>query len=191
MRLITAARLHLYCKENTMDLQDAIRLIAHEDIAATKDAQWVDLGCGTGFFTYALAQQLQKGSAIHAIDKSPVRLQKLPNPHNISIYTKQLDFVHHELPFNNLDGILMANSLHYVSNKAHFIAAAGNHLAATGLFLIVEYDTDTANPWVPYPVSCHSLQTLFAKAGYESFTKLREIRSSFNTGNIYAAIIKK
>ena len=174
-----------------MDLQDAVNLIAHDDIAAVKDAQWADLGCGSGFFTYALAHQLQKGSAIHAIDKSPVRLQKLPNPHNISIYTKQLDFVHHELPFHDLTGILMANSLHYVTNKMHFIAVAGKHLADNGRFLIVEYDTDTANPWVPHPVSCLSLQALFAKAGYESFTKLREIRSAFNTGNIYAAIIKK
>jgi ubiquinone/menaquinone biosynthesis C-methylase UbiE len=174
-----------------MDLQDAIALITHKEITEKPDAQWADLGCGSGFFTYALANHLQKGSSIHAVDKSPVRLQKLPNPHNINIYTKQLDFVHHPLPFNQLDGIMLANSLHYVSNKMHFITIAGQHLSGDGVFLVVEYDTDTANPWVPHPVSCHSLQSLFAKAGYASFSKLGEIRSSFNTGNIYAAIIKK
>jgi len=174
-----------------MDLQDAIALITYKDIIEKPDAQWADLGCGSGFFTYALAHHLQKGSAIHAVDKAPVKLQKLPNPNNISLYTKQLDFVHHTLPFNNLDGILMANSLHYVANKMHFITVAGQHLSDNGLFLIVEYDTDTPNPWVPNPVSCHSLQALFAKAGYTFFEKLGEIRSSFNTGDIYAAIIKK
>jgi len=56
---------------------------------------------------------------------------------------------------------------------------------------LVEYNTDKPNPWVPYPVGAHSLELLFAKAGYASFTKLHEMPSAYNTGNMYAAMIKK
>ncbi len=173
-----------------MKLQDAIGLIQHPAITQQPKPQWADLGCGDGLFTYALAGLLQKGGIIHAIDKLPVTLQRHPLPQHISIYTKQLDFVHHILPFNQLNGILMANSLHFVANKAHFITTVAKQLVTGGLFLVVEYDTDTANPWVPYPVGCASLQALFAKAGYPSFVQLQTILSLYHTGNIYAALIK-
>jgi SAM-dependent methyltransferase len=174
-----------------MNLQDAITLIKHNDIAEKTNARWADLGCGSGLFTFALANLLQKGSSIYAVDKSPVSLKTLPNPHNITIHTKQMDFIKEPLPFNGLDGILMANSFHYVADKINFIAAAGKQLTNEGIFLLVEYDTDRPNPWVPYPVSRHLLQPLFAKAGYNLFIKLNEISSVYHTGNMYAAIVRK
>lgn len=174
-----------------MNLQDAIALIQHRYIAETPNANWVDLGCGSGLFTYALANILQKGSSIHAADKSPVPLQKLPNPQNINIYKKQMDFTKDALPFDRPDGILMANALHYVVNKAHFISRLGSQLTEQGVWLIVEYDTDKSTPWVPYPSSCYTLESLFTRAGYDSFTKIHETASAYNTGNIYAALIKK
>jgi len=117
-----------------MILKDAIALIQHSDIAGRTNARWADLGCGSGLFTCALANLLQKGGTIDAIDKTITPLQKLPNPHKISIHTKQLDFIKEPLPFNGLDGILMANSFHYVADKMNFIAAAGKTLASDGFF---------------------------------------------------------
>jgi ubiquinone/menaquinone biosynthesis C-methylase UbiE len=174
-----------------MILRDAIRLIQHPDISAKENARWVDLGCGSGLFTYALANLLQPESTILAIDKSVVKLNPQPNPNNITIDTKQLDFTKDPLPVDNPDGILMANSLHFVADKMKFIDYAGTKLAAEGIFLIVEYDTDKSNHWVPYPASAYSLQLLFKKAGFHSFTKVGETKSLFNSGNIYAAILKK
>ena len=142
-------------------------------------------------FTYALANILQKGSRILAIDKSIVILKLLANPNNIVIDTQQLDFTKSALPIDKLDGILMANSLHFVADKKSFIASAGTKLSNDGVFLIAEYDTDTANQWVPHPASAHTLQSLFKEAGYHSFIKTGEIKSMYNTGNIYAAMIKK
>ena len=174
-----------------MNLQNAIALIKHDAIAEKTNAHWADLGCGSGLFTFALANLLQKGSSIYAVDKSPVSLKTLPNPHTITIDTKQMDFIKEPLPFNGLDGILMANSFHYVADKINFIATAGKQLTNEGIFLMVEYDTDKSNRWVPYPVSSHLLQALFAKAGYRFYIKLNEIPSVYQTGNIYAAIIRK
>ena len=174
-----------------MTLKDAINLIKHNDVSEKDNARWADLGSGSGLFTFALANLLQKGGSIYAVDKSMVTLQKLSNPQNIVIHTEQLDFTKEQLPHDNLDGILMANSLHYVADKINFITSAGKQLAGNGIFLIVEYDTDKANPWVPYPASVHSLKLIFAKGGYNSFIKLGDIPSKYNSGVMYAAIIGK
>jgi hypothetical protein len=45
-------------------------------------------------------------------------------------------------------------------------------LKENGAFLLVEYNTDIANPWVPYPVSFDRLQAVFAKAGFTTVKKL-------------------
>jgi ubiquinone/menaquinone biosynthesis C-methylase UbiE len=174
-----------------MDLQNAIALIKNSSITETPNARWADLGCGSGLFTYALANLLQKGSTISAVDKKSGPLQKLSNPNDIVIFKEEKDFIKNLLPFDKLDGILMANSFHYVADKNHFIAGARKWLSDSGIFLIVEYDTDKANPWVPYPVSAHALKQLFIKAGYSSFTKLRDMPSAYNSANIYSAAIRK
>ncbi len=174
-----------------MNLQNAIALIKHPAITEKENARWADLGCGSGLFTFALAGILQKGSSIYAADKSPVTLQQLPNPNNISIHTKQIDFVKEPLPFNKLNGILMANSFHYVADKINFITAAEKQFAGYGIFVIVEYDTDKPNHWVPYPASSSSLKQVFAKAGYSNFTKLNEIPSLYNPGKMYSAMVRR
>ena len=49
-------------------------------------------------------------------------LQQIPSTAgNTDIQTVQQDFVFGELPYHDIDGVLMANSLHYVKNKNHFI----------------------------------------------------------------------
>jgi hypothetical protein len=53
--------------------------------------------------------------------------------------------------------------------------------------LLVEYDMDTANPWVPYPVSFTSLMQLFQELGYTTIQHLGELPSRYNRANIYAA----
>jgi hypothetical protein len=47
------------------------------------------------------------------------------------------------------------------------------------LFLIVEYDMNNANRWVPYPLSFRYLKQLFQKSGYCLIEKLREYPSVF------------
>jgi ubiquinone/menaquinone biosynthesis C-methylase UbiE len=174
-----------------MQLKDAISLINYGAIAEKTNAHWADLGCGPGLFTFALANLLQKGSSIFAIDKNNISLQSLSNPNNIAIFKEQKDFIKYPVSHQNLDGILMANSLHYVADQINFIANTGRQLSSAGIFLIVEYDTDKSNQWVPYPASPLSLQKIFAKAGYNTFILLNEITSRYNSGKMYSAIIKK
>jgi trans-aconitate methyltransferase len=173
-----------------VQLRDAIEMLADSDVAARGPATWADLGCGSGTFTLALAELLAPGSAIHAMDRDGSVLRKIPSAHKgVSITTHRGDFTKQPWPFARADGILMANSLHYVDDQPAFIRACESHMTAPGRFLIVEYETSDANPWVPHPVPQDRLIGLFAAAGYASIRMLRSRPSLYRRAAIYAALV--
>ena len=152
---------------------------------------WADLGCGDGTFTLALAQLLASGSAIHAMDLDGTALRGIPSIHTgVRITTHRGDFVKRPWPFADLDGVLMANSLHYVENQATFIRECESYMKAGRRFLIVEYDTSERTRWVPYPLSQIGLRTLFQHVGYQSFRVLHSRPSIYRSSPLYAVAIE-
>jgi trans-aconitate methyltransferase len=98
-------------------LRDAIDMLAESGVEALGPTIWADLGCGDGTFTRA--DMLTPGSLVHAIDLDGSALQRIPSAHKgVRISTHCADFMKQPWPFSGLDGILMANSLHYVENQA-------------------------------------------------------------------------
>jgi trans-aconitate methyltransferase len=173
-----------------MRLPDAIDMLAGSGVDALGPTTWADLGCGDGTFTRALADRLAPGSTIHAMDRDGAAIRKIPAAYKgVRITAHRGDFTSHPWPFAALDGILMANSLHYVEDQAGFIRACESQMTARRRFLIVEYDTNDANSWVPYPVSRTRLTALFARAGYKSVTFLRSRPSVYWRAPLYAAAI--
>jgi ubiquinone/menaquinone biosynthesis C-methylase UbiE len=172
-----------------MQLQQAIDLIRNKDIDAETASVWADLGCGSGLFTNALASLLKDESTIYAVDKNLSSFDKNSFLKNISIKPVQLNFENATLPFNHLDGILMANSLHYVKNKKEFLEKLKTYLNEKACFLMVEYDTEISNDWVPYPISFLSIKKLFNESGFGSVTKINERPSAYNRGNLYSVMI--
>ena len=172
-----------------MELSDAVSLLADPSLASLPPMTWADLGCGDGTFTRALAEVLLPGSMIHAMDRDAAALRKIPKEHHrVRITTHRGDFTNGVWPFGDLDGILMANSLHYVADQTTFIRACEPRMRSRR-FLIVEYDTDAANRWVPYPVSRARLTTLFTAAGYSSITVLGSRPSVFRRATLYGALV--
>lgn len=173
-----------------MEISEAISLLQNGHFSQQSPAQWTDLGCGSGLFTFALAQLLSAGSTIYAVDKDPVNFGAWLQPEGVQIRSLQLDFEMDELPFQNLDGILMANSLHYVRDRPLLLRKLTGVLKPRGSFLIVEYDTDTpVQQWVPYPVSFGSLKRLFEDASYTTIHKLGDRPSVFGRARMYAALV--
>src|SRR4029453_8331502 len=172
-----------------MRLRDAIEMLADSGVESLGPTTWADLGCGVGTFTLALAALLATGSTIHASHPDGAALRKIPSAHNgVRITTHCGDFTNESWPFADLDGILMANSLHYVADQAAFIRACEPQMTARRRFLIVEYDTNETNRWVPYPVSQARLRNLFERAGY-GVTLLRSRPSVFRRASLYSAVI--
>lgn len=172
-----------------MQLREAITLIRHDYFRMnTQPSVWADLGSGTGLFSRALAHYLGEGSTIYCVDR-----EKHPAPlisdRNIHIISLQADFEKDHLPVRKLDGILMANSLHYVQDKHGFLRKC-RKLFSKEIFLIVEYDTEVSVPhWVPYPVSFSALKDLFATLGYHRIDKTGEQPSLFGNKSLYGALV--
>jgi ubiquinone/menaquinone biosynthesis C-methylase UbiE len=171
-------------------LRDAIEMLAGSGVGEPAPTTWADLGCGAGTFTLALADLLAPGSVIHAMDRDGAALRKIPSSHkSVSITTHCGDFTNQLWPFENLDGILMANSLHYVNDQATFIRACEARMPSRRRFLVVEYDTHEASRWLPYPVPQTRLTALFTAAGYSSIRLLRSRPSVFRRAALYAAFV--
>jgi len=172
-----------------MQLTEAIELIKHPEIGGDENQSWADLGCGSGLFTKALASMLPASSVIYAVDMQPSLAPNiLPNKTRIEVV--KADFVNDQLMLPKLNGILMANSLHYVKDKNSFLASLLPVFVDEPKFLIVEYDTLNANRWVPYPINFLSLKKLFTNAGFASIEKINERSSIYNDAKMYSALVR-
>ena len=172
-----------------MDLTSAVSLIQTPLLTRSHPTRWADLGAGSGLFTKALAGLLYTGSEICAVDKKQVS-DISGFPQDIQLRQLTLDFVTDQLPFSELDGILMANSFHYVKEKVVFIKKLGQALKKTGMLILVEYDSNIpVGNWVPYPVDFLNLKTIFMRAGFGIVEKLREYPSVYGR-TMYSAVIR-
>jgi ubiquinone/menaquinone biosynthesis C-methylase UbiE len=171
-----------------MDIKDAIKLIEEALPAKVDHAQWADLGCGSGTFTLALCYLLGENSSIYAVDK---QTQRIHSPTDVEIKFIKADFSIGTLPVSNLHGILMANSLHYIKDKSAFVEKLKNSLQADGQLIVIEYDTDSANQWVPYPLSFNKLKSFFSASGFSSIGKIGEYNSIYNANKMYACVIRR
>jgi SAM-dependent methyltransferase len=174
--------------EHDVELSKAVELIKHTGLGVNHITTWADLGCGDGFFTKALSAFLKEGSIIYAVDTNAAALKKVKPIAGITVKPLLLNFVDGNWPFDELDGIIMANSLHYVKHAVSLLEKAKRHLKHNGSLLIVEYDTDMANPWVPYPLSYNTLQRVCLQAGFATVQKLGQTPSAFGRANMYAAV---
>lgn len=145
-------------------------------------AIWADLGAGSGAFTVALLELLGEGGQIYAVDKN-LRLPKHPRIHTVwGDFTRPL-----KLPI--LDGILMANSLHYVRDKEGLLRTLLTYLKSSGRLLVVEYENRQPSPWLPFPVAFSELEGVASRSGLKA-AWLGQIPSEFG-GEIYAALLTR
>lgn len=168
-----------------MEIQVAAQLI--EAGVKEKEAVWADLGAGTGMFTQALQQLLSKGK-VYAVDKSPHALWRLPNKGSVPMEIVDADFTQ-ALDLPPLDGILMANALHYVANPTQVLPPLLRLLKPSGTFILVEYETDRPRPpWIPHPIPFKQFKKLATAVGLSALEKIGTVPSRYGHDHIYAAM---
>lgn len=96
----------------------------------------------------------------------------------------------HPLELPSLDGLLIANALHFQREKIPVLKLIFDYLRPGGRLVVVEYNVDRGNMWVPHPISYRSLEALAQKNGFFK-TQLLAVRSSRFLGEIYAAMSQK
>lgn len=127
---------------------------------------------------------------IFGIDRKPA-LDSLLLDNGTAIKPVAADFETDDLPFDAVDGILMANSLHYVQKKEQLIRKLLVRCKNNVVFIVVEYETLLANRWVPYPIDFSSLQQLFKTTGFAIVRQIGKHPSLYSNGLMYAALATK
>jgi ubiquinone/menaquinone biosynthesis C-methylase UbiE len=155
---------------------------------------WADLGAGDGAFTLALAELLGAPATIYAVDRDAGALRRLARAMQqhfpaVTLHTVAGDFAGEAksaLPLPPLDGIVMANSLHFIRHKAATLARVRGYLKPEGRLLMVEYNSDHGNVWVPHPFSYPTWEQMSRASGFEHTELLASYPSRF-LHEIYAA----
>jgi ubiquinone/menaquinone biosynthesis C-methylase UbiE len=172
--------------------QDHVNLL-REGVPSLDVQVWADLGSGGGAFTLALADLLGLTSRIYSIDKNAGALRDQERPMRtqfpaVTVEYRAADFTK-PLALPPLDGIVMANSLHFIANqqKPSVLALVKSYLKPGGRLILVEYNVDQGNFAVPYPFSYHTWEGLAKRSGFAS-TRLLMLRPSRFLGEIYSAV---
>lgn len=170
---------------------DKARRLLRPAIPAGSGGVWADLGCGDGIFTYHLAGLLRPGSQIFAVDKDRRSLHNLGRNLSgqrlsASIEPHQADFTR-PLSLPSLDGILMANSLHFVERKEPVLDRLAELLKTGGRLVVVEYNTGRGNYAVPYPLDERQFLKLARTAGLEQAQIVSRVPSTF-LGEMYTGL---
>ena len=165
-----------------MDHGDHVGLLR---AAVQPGGTWADIGAGEGAFTLALAELLGRGGRIVAVDRNGRALRaneasvraRFPD---VRYATLNADLTG-ALDLPELDGLVAANSLHYVprDRQVAVVRALTAHLRPGGRFVVIEYDADRGNPWVPHPFTYGSWERLAESAGLTDTRRIGRVPSRF------------
>jgi SAM-dependent methyltransferase len=173
-----------------VEIREAVSLI--RDAVGHEVGTWADLGAGTGTFTRALAETVGPGSVIYAVDADGRSLRALDEWRRAGVsrvvpvkadFTTAFDPP--ELGDDLLDGILLANALHFVREATSVLTKLVQRVRVGGRVVVVEYDRRAPSRWVPYPIPMSRWPEL-AKAAGLSGAAVVATRPSMYSGVLYA-----
>jgi ubiquinone/menaquinone biosynthesis C-methylase UbiE len=173
-----------------MNHNDHVRLIA-PGVSAQAGGRWADFGAGTGAFTLALRDVAGPEVEIFAIDRDAGDLRELQRTMERAfpgtlLRTHAADFTR-PLDLPPLDGIVAANSLHYVRDQVALLRRWHGYLVPGGRLIVVEYDTDRGNHWVPYALSFGTFAEIAQEAGFAAPQRIGAQPSRF-LGGFFAGL---
>lgn len=177
-----------------MELEDAVALIA--PAVAGIGRTWADFGAGRGTFTRALLRLLGSSATVYAIDRDRAALRaidrwaKLESGRVIPIVDDFERAAPSAIGGTPLDGLLLANALHFSANAEAVLGRLATLLRPGGRAVIVEYDRRRASRWVPYPISPMRLRDIAAGAAMSPPTVVGRMPSAY-AGEIYAAYVDR
>jgi len=153
--------------------------------------EWADLGSGAGAFTLALAELIGSAGIIYSVDKDRGALREQERAMRtqfplITVHSLKDDFTR-PLDLPPLDGIVMANALHFQRDKEAVVRLIRGYLKPGGRLILVEYNVDRGNFAVPYPLSYQTWETLARRSGFAETRRLATRPSRF-LGEIYSAL---
>ena len=172
-----------------MNHNDHVRLI--QSGIPEPGGVWADFGSGQGAFTLALAECIGESGEIYSIDRNKNALTSQKQAMDVRFPDVKVHYIladfsrSLQLPF--LDGVIMANSLHFFNRKDTLLKRIRSYLKPGGRLIIVEYNVDRGNYWVPHPFSYPIWEMLADQAGF-THTRQLTTQSSHFLGEMYSAV---
>ena len=146
---------------------------------------WADFGAGRGNFTHALRELIGSEAMLYAIDRDENALRSHRDAHTICAdFTEPVD-----LP--PLDGILMANAVHWIRRQEPVIRLLAGYLRPGGRLLLVEYDVRWPRGYIPFPLPYPRFETLAQAAEFQSIRRIGERTSPSSGVTMYAGLALK
>lgn len=175
-----------------MNHQDHVDLL--RGAVSLRLGRWADFGSGDGAFTLALRELLGPEMEILSIEKDRTRLQEQHRRFHAMFPKSNVTFMDADfsepLDMGTLDGIVIANALHFFQAKEPIVWQLRKYLKPRGRFVVVEYNVDKGNHWVPFPISFSTFQTLARKTAFAD-PKLLCTKPSHFLHEIYSACADK
>lgn len=178
-----------------MNVNEAVAFL--RPAIGSTSGSWADLGAGRGVFTEALATILDEDATILAVEKDGGALQALRRLANRitpdgRIFVTKGDL---ERPraIPNLEkmrpaGVLLSNVLHYLVEPRGVLRELALLLRPGGRIVVIEYDRNRANRWVPYPLPLDRMADVAAAAGL-TMSRVMSRRPSAYQGDMYSVIL--
>jgi ubiquinone/menaquinone biosynthesis C-methylase UbiE len=176
-----------------MNHTDHVNLLRPANL--TQGGAYADFGAGSGAFTLALRELVGPEATIYAVDKDHASLNQLESAHRARFNTtRNLILLPNDfsrvLELPPLDGIVMANSLHFFKDKEKILHQVREFLKPNGALLLVEYNVDKGNMWVPHPLTFEMYRTLAPRAGFTEPRLLAKVPSRF-LKEFYSALCQR
>jgi ubiquinone/menaquinone biosynthesis C-methylase UbiE len=178
---------------NTMNEAELEALI-RPGLLSNSAQTWADFGAGWGNFTMALRRLLGREATIHAVDRDADGLRTIQQRHaqqyaDSPLHLWKQDFTQ---PFDlpPLDGLLMANALHFVPAKRQpeVLALLAGYLKPDGRMILIEYEMRHPRPWVPYPILSDVLLIDLKKTGFKHCTLISNRHSPSGGAGMYSLL---
>ncbi len=151
---------------------------------------WADLGSGAGAFTIALATLLGGEGKILSVDRDARALREQEKVLRARFPRLAVEFAVRDFTtltgLSDLDGVVMANSLHFQRDAEGFLERLRGWLRPEGTLIVVEYDIELPNPWVPHPVPYRRFAKIAPEAGFSDVRLLGSLPSRYHR-RVYAA----
>ena len=164
-----------------MNHQDHVELLRRG--IPNQGGVWADLGSGEGAFTLALRELVGPDAVIFSVDQDRSRLEAQRRAFRAMFPHAPPQFIAADLtrPLDlpPLDGLVMANVLHFFRDKEAVLRRLVAYLKPGGRFILVEYNVDTGNIWVPHPLSFDTYVRLAPRCGLTSPERLAARPSRF------------
>jgi len=170
------------------------RLLLAPALAEDESGVWADVGCGDGIFTFLLCEMLTPGSTVYAVDRDRLALERVAQRKGTLALASELTTLHADftrpLRLPPLDGILLANSLHFVADKPPVLKGLASLLKPGGKLVLVEYNTRQGNSAVPFSLHESDFGALAEAAGLEDAQIVTRAPSTF-LGEMFTGVAVK